>query len=88
MKEKIKKDVGFTGILIRISAVGATIGRPYKKFGRDVVFSADLCYNGISEEPPLCKENLWMRSCIFRGMGFALCLCNTKAKLAIIENEK
>ena len=24
-----------------------------------------------------------MRSCNFRGMGFALCLCNTKAKLAI-----
>ncbi|MBR5242052.1 MAG: hypothetical protein IKV20_02825 [Clostridia bacterium] len=25
-----------------------------------------------------------MGSCNFRGMGFALCLCNTKAKLAII----
>ena len=23
-----------------------------------------------------------------RGMGFALCLCNTKAKLAIKENDK
>ena len=23
-----------------------------------------------------------------RGMGFALCLCNTKAKLAIKQNDK
>ena len=29
-----------------------------------------------------------MRSFIFRGMGFALCLCNTKAKLAIKQNNK
>ena len=29
-----------------------------------------------------------MRSCIFRGMGFALCLCKTKAKLAIKLNDK
>ena len=27
-----------------------------------------------------------VRSCIFRGVGFALCLCNTKAKLAIRLN--
>ena len=27
--------------------------------------------------------SLWIRSCNLRGMGFALCLCNTKAKLAI-----
>ena len=26
--------------------------------------------------------------CIFRGMGFALCLCNTKAKLAKKQNDK
>ena len=37
---------------------------------------------------PFTQGSLWTRSCIFRGMGFALCLCNTKAKLAIIENEK
>ena len=24
-------------------------------FGRDIVFSADLCYNGANEKPPLCK---------------------------------
>ena len=24
-----------------------------------------------------------LEACIFRGMGFALCLCKTKAKLAI-----
>jgi len=23
--------------------------------GRDVVFSADLCYNGTNKKPPLCK---------------------------------
>ena len=84
--------------------------------GRELVFSADLCYNRTNKKPPLCKGrwqpkadggivkkpkiagnnpsvanatapftqgSLWMRSFIFRGMGFALCLCNTKAKLAI-----
>ena len=90
-------------------------------FGRELVFSADLCYNGTNKKPPLCKGrwqpkadggivkkpkiagnnpsvanatapftqgSLWMRSFIFRGMGFALCLCNTKAKLAIKQNDK
>jgi len=56
LKEKIKKDAGFAGILIRISAVGATIGRPYKKFGRDVVFSDALCYNGTNKKPPSERE--------------------------------
>ena len=32
--------------------------------------------------------SLWTRSCICRGMGFALCLCHTKAKLAIKQNDK
>ena len=32
---------------------------------------------------PFTQGSLWMRSCIFRGMGFALSLCNTKVKLAI-----
>ena len=91
------------------------IGR-HINFGRELVFSADLYYNGTNKKPPLCKGrwqpkadggivkkpkiagnnpsvanatapftqgSLWTRSCIFRGMGFALCLCNTKAKLAI-----
>ena len=39
------------------------------------------------------RESLWTRSRIFRGMGFARsrrCLqrCNTKAKLAIKQNDK
>ena len=29
------------------------------------------------------RESLWTRSCNFRGMGFALYFCNTKAKLVI-----
>ena len=62
--------------------------RQTQNFGRDVVFSADLCYNGANKKPPLCKGSLGMRSFIFRGMGFALCLCNTKAKLAIKQNDK
>ena len=37
---------------------------------------------------PFTQGSLWTRSCIFRGMGFALCLCNTKAKLAIKQNDK
>ena len=27
----------------------------FTNFGRDIVFSADLCYNGVNEKPPLCK---------------------------------
>ena len=34
------------------------------------------------------RESLWLRSCILRGMGFALCLCKTKAKPAIKHNDK
>ena len=95
--------------------------------GRELVFSADLCYNGANEKPPFVysfasqigrwqpkadggsvkkpkiagnnpsvanatapftQGSLWMRSFIFRGMGFARCLCNTKAKLAIKQNDK
>ena len=32
--------------------------------------------------------SLWMRSCNFRGMGFARSICNTNAKLAIKHNDK
>ena len=38
------------------------------------------------ELPP--GGSLWMRSCIFRGMGLARSLCNTNAKLAIKQNDK
>ena len=27
----------------------------FTNIGRDVVFSADLCYNGHNRKPPLCK---------------------------------
>ena len=54
--------------------------------GRELVFSADLCYNGISEKAPSRREP--QDALNFRGMGFALCLCNTKAKLAIKQNDK
>ena len=57
-------------------------------FGRDVVFSADLCYNRVNEMPPFTQGSLWTRSCNLRGMGFARSLCNTKAKLAIKQNDK
>ena len=53
-----------------------------QKIGRELVFSADLWYNGTNEKPlPLDALNL-------RGMGFALCLCNTKAQPAIKRNDK
>ena len=28
----------------------------HKKFGRELVFSADLCYNGANEKPPSKRE--------------------------------
>ena len=58
-----------------------------QKVGRELVFSADLCYNGTNKKPPFTQGSLWTRSCIFRGMGFARCLCNTKAKLVIKCNK-
>ena len=101
-------------------AIRLVLIRMFTNFGRDVFFSADLCYNGSSKKAFLREEggtrsvtegarvtlsfrkfrcialslsrlrrqlppggSLWTRSCIFRGMGFARCLCNTKAKLAI-----
>ena len=60
--------------------------RIHINFGRDIVFSADLCYNGTNEKPPSRREPWDVRN--HRGMGFALCLCNTKAKLAIKQNDK
>ena len=35
---------------------------------------------------PFTHGSLWTHSCNFRGMSFALYLCNTKAKLAIKQN--
>ena len=89
-----------------------------QNIGRELVFSADLCYNGANEKPPSKREGdrvsggrslrdfrVVVSSLLrtlpqsasltapsrrepqdarnLRGMGFALCLCNTKAKLAI-----
>ena len=36
-----------------------------------------------SATAPFAQGSLGMRSFIFRGMGFARCLCNTNVKLAI-----
>ena len=96
----------------------------FTNFGRDIVFFADLWYNGTNEKPPSEREvarrsrdgrslrdfgvrlTLWERTLPqspsvtapsrrepwdvrnHRGMGFARCICITKAKLAIKENEK
>ena len=30
--------------------------RMFTNFGRDIVFSADLCYNGANEKPPSERE--------------------------------
>ena len=82
--------------------------------GRELVFSADMCYNDmggsvfgknhstiILSEIARIMKNIcdtftktqfvgattnYMRK--NRGMGFALCLCKTKAKLAIKQNDK
>ncbi len=33
------------------------LGDPqYTNFGRELVFSADLCYNGVSKKPPSERE--------------------------------
>ena len=36
----------------------ATNGRPYKRISAEttLVFSADLCYNGVNEKPPSERE--------------------------------
>ena len=58
----------------------------FPNFGRELVFSADLYYNEVSEKAPSEREPL--DTCNFSGMGFARCLCNTMAKLAIKQNDK
>ena len=58
----------------------------HTKIGRELVFSADLCYNESNEKPP--RGSLRTRSCNFRGMGFAQCICLTNAKLAIKRKNK
>ena len=30
--------------------------RMFTNFGRDIVFSAELCYNGVNEKPPSERE--------------------------------
>ena len=60
--------------------------RMFTNFGRELVFSADLCYNEANGKPPSRREPL--DTCKHRGMGFARSLCNTKAKPAIKQNDK
>lgn len=62
------KKLAFVLLLIRMFTVGAIIDRPQPsakkvrplvtptKPGRDIVFSADLCYNGVSKKPPSERE--------------------------------
>ena len=52
-----KKESAFRLVLIRMfntMFVGVDVlGDPqYTNFGREIVFSADLCYNGDNEKPP------------------------------------
>ena len=61
------------------------MNRTYKQiFGRDVVFSAELCYNGANGKPLPAGEPLVV--CNLGGKGFALYLCNAMVKLAMYEN--
>ena len=39
-------------LLIRMLSVGATIGHPTNKIGRDIVSLPILWYNGLTEKPP------------------------------------
>ena len=68
---------------VAISLLSLTENLQAQNIGRELVFSADLCYNGISEKASSQREP--QDALNFRGMGIALCLCNTKAKLAIKE---
>jgi len=52
----------------------ATNGRPYKKFGRDVVFSADLCYNGTNKSLP--PGGRWHGVAVTEGACVTLSLDN------------
>ena len=56
------------------------------QIGRDIVFSADLCYNGANRKAPSEREP--SVACNLRGMGFARNLCNTMAKLAVKHKEE
>ena len=40
--------------LASLCILSGEIGR-HINFGRELVFSADLCYNGTNKKPPLCK---------------------------------
>ena len=59
----------------------------FTNFGRGIASFANLCYNRVTKSLPLHKGACgYLR--VFRGMGFARSLCNTKAKLAIKQNDK
>ena len=73
-------------VLIKKHLIYAGSHKDVYKFRQRIVFSADLCYNGADEKAPFWREPL--DTCHLRGMGFAQCLCNTKAKLAIKRTDK
>ena len=59
----------------------------FANFGRGIASFANLCYNRVT------KASLYTREPVdtfvyFGGMDFARSLCNTKAKLAIKQNDK
>ena len=57
-----------------------------QNFGRELVFSADLWYNGVYRGAEACSRR--NEGFMPNKMGFAPGLCNTKAKLVIKQNDK
>ena len=43
-------------VKIKILSFSVVLIRMFTNFGRDVVFSADLCYNRCNEKPPSERE--------------------------------
>ena len=70
--------------------------RPYKQISAERLFSLPICVIiGIHRRAGACSRRnerfgatAAPRHRPTRGMGFTLCLCNTKAKLAIKQNDK
>ena len=58
LTEKNIKKSPFGLVLIKMFIVGTGVpdGPQNTNFGRDIVFSADLCYNEVSEKPPSERE--------------------------------
>jgi len=59
-------------------------GRSLRNFGFSIASLSRALPHPTPSGAPSRREPLVL--CIFRGMGFALCLCNTKAKLKAIPS--